>query len=101
MPNAQKSICILTVQKLLLFVESIIYDVYRWFEQLNCAKMVSPLHKDAVPVSFGVFVVDIDRRIRACMRYSPSTGTAAAEYCCKYLLLVQIKIKSCDREKYL
>lgn len=37
--------------------------------------MISPLHKEAVPVSVGVFLIDIDRRIRACMRYSPTTGT--------------------------
>lgn len=43
-------------------------------KKLNCAKMISPLHKEALPVSVGVFLIDIDRRIRACMRYSSSTG---------------------------
>lgn len=41
--------------------------------RLGCAR-VSPVYNEMIPISLGVFLIDIDKRIRTSMRYSPTTG---------------------------
>jgi alkyl hydroperoxide reductase subunit AhpC len=41
--------------------------------KFGCAKL-SAASNELVPVSIGCFLIDIDKRIRTCMRYSPLTG---------------------------
>jgi alkyl hydroperoxide reductase subunit AhpC len=35
---------------------------------------VSPVYNELIPISLGIFLIDIDKRIRTSMRYSPTTG---------------------------
>ena len=41
--------------------------------KFGCAR-VSPVLNELIPTNIGVFLVDIDKRIRISMRYSPLTG---------------------------
>jgi hypothetical protein len=69
---------------------------------------MSSVEREIVPHCLGIFIIDLDKRVRTAMKYGPNTGTTSFDVCvcecvcmyvcvyvCVYVLCVCVCVYVC------